>query len=112
MPLVVLVAVIGSLVAAVPAAETSAPWRSEKLTLGLVPPVSTASTRLMVRAWGLASQTTWGGIGPGGQSRRQIIRYPEDLSPSVLARNQQPTGSQLLQITAGGLMADPMAVLV
>jgi hypothetical protein len=78
--MVVLLTVIGVLVTAVPAAETSAPWRSEKLTLGLLPPVSTASTRLMVRAWGarsrmrrslawgLASQATWGAIGPAGPS--------------------------------------------
>ena len=51
LPVVVLVTVIGSVVAAVPVAEISAPWRSEKETLGLVPLLSTASRRVMARAW-------------------------------------------------------------
>ncbi len=46
------------------------------------------------------------------QARWQILRRPEDLSPSDLARKQQPPGCQFLEITAGGLMADAMAVLV
>ena len=80
LPVVVLVTVSSSVVTAVPEVETSAPWRSEKLTLGLVPPLSTASKRLIVRACGarsrmrlsltcgLSSLATCGGIGPGGPS--------------------------------------------
>jgi len=58
-PVLVLVMAIGSVVTVVPASEASAPWPSTTLTLGLSPPVSTASRRLIVR----------GAIGPGGLSR-------------------------------------------
>ena len=46
------------------------------------------------------------------QPRRQIFRNAEDLSPANLARYQQSSGRQGLQVTPGGLMADSMAVLV
>jgi hypothetical protein len=41
------------------------------------------------------------------QAYRQILRYPEDFSPSLFARDQETTARQLLQIAAGGLMAHP-----
>jgi len=39
------------------------------------------------------------------QALRQILGHPEDFPSPILARNQQSTPRQLLQVTAGGLMA-------
>ena len=52
----------------------------------------------------------WGGS--ARQPLRQILRHAKDLTPPVLARDQQSSGRQLLKIAPGGLMAHPMAVLV
>mgnify|MGYP007024806210 FL=1 len=54
-PLLVLLTVIAELVEAAPVADVSAPWRRWKLTLGLLPPLSTASTLVMDSEWGARS---------------------------------------------------------